>query len=144
MKKPKIEDWDTIHLTSSETAALVRKLFRLLNTEIFNNELPEISVHINADMITAFCFNSAETAMIVSSEAFQDTGITLSDINRMFREMMYYHCYLNKIKITDPDAGTPCHSEAFTKEVKAHGGICEYYNEAHLEEDLLWKLLMKL
>lgn len=135
--------WDTSteaqELTPDELRGLYRRTFDIINSTLFNGELPPIKIEKGEmdDALGVFHStietdddNPEKEPQILTAEIELDTneaavyGINEDNINVLFHEMTHYYCLLHGIK--DMDGRNNYHNLNFKKAIEAHGGKCEY------------------
>jgi len=143
-------------LTPDELPVLYRRTFDIINSTLFNGELPPIKTEKGqrSDALGAFYAtirtyndNPEKEPQIINPKIELDTseaavyGINEDNINVLFHEMTHYYCLLHGIE--DTDSGSNYHNLNFKKAIEAHGGKCEYdgpqngYSYTELPEDIV-------
>ena len=126
-------------LTPDKLRSLYRRTFDIINSTLFNGELPPIKIE-KGERTEALGFFHAiietddddpeKEPQIIATRIELDTtetavyGINEDNINVLFHEMAHYYCLLHGIK--DTDSGSDYHNLEFKKVIEAHGGKCEY------------------
>lgn len=143
-------------LTPDELRGLYRRTFDIINSTLFNGELPQIEIDKGArNDVLGFFHATIETdddnpekpPQILKAKILMDTsetavyGINEDNINTLFHEMAHYYCLLHGIR--DTDNGNDYHNLNFKKAIEAHGGKCEYtgpqygYSYTELPKDIV-------
>lgn len=150
-------------LTRDELRNLYRRTFDIINSTLFNGELPQIEIDKGArNDVLGFFHATIETdddnpekpPQILKAKILMDTsetavyGINEDNINTLFHEMAHYYCLLHGIR--DTDNGNDYHNTNFKKVIETHGGTCRYtgpqygYNETELPREIMWAIFDQL
>lgn len=156
--------WDTSPdaqpLTPDEMRELYRRTFEIINSTLFNGELPPIEINKGEqydrgkDARAAFHIvietdddNPKKEPRIIKTYIEADLqerevyGINEDNINQLFHEMTHYYCLLHGTK--DTDGGNDYHNLEFKRVIEEHGGKCEYnspqygYSETELPKEIV-------
>lgn len=122
------------HIKRESFLKWMRACYDAINTEVFNRELPPITIKVenlkgaNFDAFYEKSQRSPHSPIIVRiviglhNAYFEDIDTMMYSVTLMAHEMIHFYCYLHNIKDTDPNG---YHNEHFLQAAESHGMYCK-------------------
>ncbi len=132
-------------LKRKEIKGLYHRLFNILNSRYFNNELPDIIIEYpesdylnldiredisNSDLVAAFLppqEGIPNPCIILDVMQPAQSGVNIDTIENLHHELIHYFCFIQGIKDTG-QAGV-YHNMEFKRAAESHGAECSYIDD---------------